>query len=189
MTVALYFGSFNPIHIGHLLIAQSVIDLVTIDELWFIVSPQSPFKKKKNLLAERLRFNLVQTAIENNNQLKVSDIEFKLPKPSYTIDTLIYLEEKHPNIKFELVMGSDNLDHLHKWKNADLLIDRYNIIVYPRVADFSFSSNKIKTTILNAPLLNISSTTIRERIKQNKNVNFYVCESVEKQLKEYNYYK
>jgi len=187
--IALYFGSFNPIHVGHLLIAQTVIDLDIIDELWFIVSPQNPFKKKKTLLAERLRYNLVQTAIENNDKLKVSDIEFKLPKPSYTIDTLAHLEEKFTNKKFYLVMGSDNLEHLHKWKNADILMERYPIIVYPRSKDFNVPSTEMKLTILDAPLLNISSTYIRERVKKQLNINFYVPESVEKQIMEYNYYK
>lgn len=189
MNIALYFGSFNPIHIGHLLIAQSVIDLNEIDELWFIVSPQSPFKKKKNLLTERLRYNLVQTAIEHNDALKVSDIEFKLPKPSYTIDTLAYLEEKHNDKEFHLVMGSDNLENLHKWKNAEKIIDRYKVIVYPRTKDFNIPDKAIKLMILNAPLLNISSTAIRDRIKKGQNINFYLPKSVENQLIEYNYYK
>jgi len=189
MRVALYFGSFNPIHIGHLLIAQSVIDLEDIDELWFIVSPQSPFKKKKNLLAERLRYNLIQTATEENKMLKVSDIEFKLSKPSYTIDTLTYLEEKHPKKVFNLVMGSDNLEHLHKWKNAELLVDRYTFIIYPRSKDYVVPLENIKLNVLNAPLLNISSTIIRDRIKLDKPINFYVPQNVEKQIIEYNYYK
>jgi len=189
INVGLYFGSFNPIHVGHLLIAQTVVDLNEIDELWFIVSPQSPFKKKQSLLAERLRYNLVQTAIENNHKLKVSDVEFTLPKPSYTIDTLAYLEEKYSDKKFSLVMGSDNVEHLHKWKNSDILMDRYSIIVYPRTKDFKVESTKIKSIILSAPLLNISSTNIRERIKKQLNINFYVPESVEKQIIEYNYYK
>jgi len=187
--IALYFGSFNPIHVGHLLIAQTVIDLDQIDELWFVVSPQNPFKKKKTLLAERLRYNLVKTAIENNNKLKVSDIEFKLPKPSYTIDTLTHLEEKFSNKNFSLVMGSDNLEHLHKWKNSDVLIERYQIIVYPRSKDYQIPLEKINATILDAPLLNISSTFIRERIRSQLNINFYVPESVERQIIEYNYYK
>lgn len=189
MNVALYFGSFNPIHTGHLLIAQSVIDLASIDELWFIVSPQSPFKQKKNLLAERLRYNLVQTAIDHNEALKVSDIEFKLSKPSYTIDTLAYLEEKYNDKKFNLVMGSDNLEHLHKWKNADKIIDRYDIIVYPRTKDFKVPIEAIKLVVLDAPLLNISSTVIRDRIRQDKNINFYLPKSVENQIIAYNYYK
>jgi len=189
MEVALYFGSFNPIHVGHLLIAQTVIDLDEIDELWFVVSPQNPFKEKKTLLAERLRYNLVQTATENNDTLKVSDIEFKLPKPSYTIDTLTHLEEKFSDKNFSLVMGSDNLEHLHKWKNADILMARYPIIVYPRSEDYQIPLEKINATILDAPLLNISSTFIRERIKRQLNINFYVPESVEKQIIEYNYYK
>lgn len=189
MNIALYFGSFNPIHIGHLLIAQSVIDLEIIDELWFIISPQSPFKKRKNLLAERLRYNLVETAIEHNNKLKVSDIEFKLPKPSYTIDTLAFLEEKYNDKRFHLVMGSDNLEHLHKWKNAEIIMERYPVLVYPRKENFKVPSNEIRLTTLNAPLLNISSTTIRERIKSNLSINFYVPQSVEKQILAYNYYK
>jgi len=188
MNVALYFGSFNPIHIGHLLIAQSVIDLDSIDELWFVVSPQSPFKQKKNLLAERLRYNLVETAIEENKKLKVSDIEFKLPKPSYTIDTLAFLEDKYKAKQFHLVMGSDNLEHLHKWKNADIIMKRYPLIIYPRREDFIIPNDKIMLTTLNAPLLNISSTTIRDRIKNNLSINFYVPQSVEKQILSYNYY-
>lgn len=189
MQIALFFGSFNPVHVGHLIIAQSILDLDFIQQLWFVVSPQNPFKQKKSLLAERQRYNLLKMATENNDQLKVSDIEFGLPKPSYTIDTLAYMEEKYPQQKFHLVMGSDNLTHLHKWKNADVLKANYPIIVYPRPDHPVTEHADIQLTVIEAPLLNISSTFIRKRIKAKQNINFYLPESVTKYVDEMGFYK
>jgi len=189
MQIALFFGSFNPVHVGHLIIAQSVIDLEQINQLWFIVSPQNPFKEKKTLLAERQRYNMVKMAIEENNYLRASDIEFELPKPSYTIDTLAYMEEKYPQHTFHLVMGSDNLTHLHKWKNADVLKANYSIIVYPRPGSKIENHTDVQLTIIDAPLLNISSTYIRNRIKQKQNINFFLPESVARYVTEMGFYK
>jgi len=132
MKIGLFFGSFNPIHIGHLIIAEHIVCNTALEEVWFIVSPQNPFKKKKNLLSEYNRLHLVNIAIKDNSKLKSSDIEFKLPKPSYTIATLVYLKEKFPNKDFSLIMGSDNLENLHKWKNSDILFRDYEIFVYKR---------------------------------------------------------
>ncbi len=189
MQIALFFGSFNPVHVGHLIIAQSIVDLPNIEQLWFVVSPQNPFKQKKSLLAERQRYNLLQMAIEHNDQLKVTDIEFGLPKPSYTVDTLAYMGEKYPQHQFHLVMGSDNLTHLHKWKNADILKANYPIIVYPRPAHPVEEHPDIQLTVVEAPLLNISSTFIRQRIKAEKNINFYLPESVAQYVDEMGFYK
>jgi len=189
MQIALFFGSFNPVHVGHLIIAQSIIDLAHIQQLWFVVSPQNPFKQKKSLLAERQRYNLLQMAIEHNNLLKVTDIEFGLPKPSYTIDTLTYMVEKYPQHQFYLVMGSDNLTHLHKWKNAEILKANYPIIVYPRPQHPVGQHPDIQLTLIDAPLLNISSTFIRQRIKAKKNINFYLPESVAQYVDEMGFYK
>ena len=130
--IGLFFGSFNPIHIGHLIIANYMINFSDLTEVWFVISPQNPFKEKKTLLSEHHRLELVRIAIEDNNNLKVSDIEFKLPQPSYTINTLTYLQEKYPKKKFSLIMGEDNLKTFHKWKNYEEIIKYYELYIYPR---------------------------------------------------------
>src|SRR5574344_537913 len=130
--VALYFGSFNPVHIGHLIIAQSIVNNFTLDELWFIVSPRNPLKAKKTLISEFQRLYMVKEAIEDNPNFKASDIEFNLPKPSYTAHTLAYLTEKYPNVSFYLVMGEDNLSTFHQWKNQEYILENFEILVYPR---------------------------------------------------------
>lgn len=190
MNVALFFGSFNPVHVGHMIIAQSVLEEPDIDQLWFIVSPQNPFKKKESLLDERQRLHLVNLAIDGNHNMRASDIEFSLPQPSYTIDTLVHLEEKFPNHSFYLTMGSDNLEHLHKWKNADILMQEYTILVYPRPGSENLNKPEIKTLqILDTHLLDISATVIRDRIANDKSAKYFLTEPVLKYLEEMNFYR
>src|ERR1700733_8027136 len=168
MRVGLYFGSFNPIHHGHLIIANYILDHTDLDQVWFVVSPQNPLKPSGSLLNEYHRLFLVQTAIEGENGLKASDIEFKLPKPSYTVDTLAYLQEKYPAHAFSIIMGSDSFQNLPKWKNYQWLLQHFPVYVYKRPAHEvlpSFESAR-RVIILDAPLLPISATGIRKNIKE-----------------------
>ena len=179
MNIGLYFGSFNPVHNGHLIIANHVINFTDLDEVWFVISPQNPFKKRINLLDSFDRLNLVELAIGDNDKIKPSTIEFNMPIPSYTIDTLAYLKEKHQGYNFSLIMGSDNLVNFHKWKNHDIILKYHNIIVYmrPGYEDVPFlNHSKIKT--LKAPLLEISSSFIRKLIKDNKSIQYLVADKV-----------
>lgn len=172
--IGLFFGSFNPIHIGHLILANYILENSDMDELWFVVSPQNPFKEKKSLLNDHNRLDMVELAIKNYPEMRASNIEFSLPTPSYTIDTLAYLKEKHPDHSFSLIMGEDNLGSLHKWKNAELLVENHHIIVYPRVFnDDKKDSEYLKhenISLIKAPVIELSATEIRNMIKQGKNV-------------------
>ncbi|MRN04949.1 nicotinate (nicotinamide) nucleotide adenylyltransferase [Riemerella anatipestifer] len=171
--VSLFFGSFNPIHIGHLILANYILEHSDMDELWFVVSPQNPFKEKKSLLADHNRLEMVELAIKNYPKMRASNIEFSLPQPSYTIDTLTYLHEKYPDHNFSLIMGEDNLASLHKWKNADRLVEQYQIIVYPRIFEHTEEEYPYKyhpnIHQINAPIIELSSTEIRNMIKNGKN--------------------
>ena len=189
MKIGLYFGSFNPIHIGHLIIAEHVISHCDVQQVWFIVSPQNPLKPSSSLLNERHRLHLVQLAIDDNLKLKASNIEFKLPRPSYTIDTLIFLKEKYPDFLFSVILGSDSYSNLGKWKNSELLLKDYNFIVYVRPGSTQLDFPKISTTILEAPLLDISSTKIRSLIKNGKSIKYMVPEVVEIEIENQNFYK
>jgi nicotinate-nucleotide adenylyltransferase len=192
MRIGLFFGSFNPIHIGHLIIANSIINLTDVKRVWFIVSPQNPLKEKATLLNEYDRLHLVNKAIENNIKFKASSIEFKLPKPSYTIDTLTYLKEQYPQHQFVLIMGTDNLVTLPKWKNVDLILNHYQIIAYKRITD-KHVDEKLLThkniTTLDVPTLNLSATLIRQLIKQKKSIQYLVPEIVMEEIEKNNYYK
>ncbi len=172
--VGLFFGSFNPIHIGHLILANYILENSDMEELWFVVSPQNPFKDKKSLLNDHNRLDMVQLALKNYPKMRVSNVEFSLPKPSYTIDTLTYLHEKYPEVSFALIMGEDNLKSLKKWKNAETLINNHQIIIYPRVlnSDEAKSENFEHENIskIDAPIIELSATTIREMLKEGKNV-------------------
>ena len=190
MKIGLYFGSFNPIHIGHLIIANHVINYTDMNQVWLVISPQNPLKPSHTLLNEYHRLHLVQKAIEDNSKLKASDIEFRLSKPSYTIDTLIYLEEKYPNHKFSIVMGSDSFQNINKWKKAEDLKKNYSFIIYERPG-FELNKN-IETKniqILNAPLLEVSATAIRNNIKKGKSIQYIVPDTVNKEIIENGYYK
>ena len=171
--IGLFFGSFNPVHIGHLIIANHMANETDLDQVWMVVSPQNPFKDKKSLAKDRDRYNLVHLAIGDNPKLSVSDIEFSMPKPSYTIDTLTYLKEKYPNKIFYLIMGGDNVPTLPKWKNSELLIENYKIYVYKRPGyDLGSLASHPNITSVEAPLLDISSTHIRQLIKERKSIQY-----------------
>lgn len=172
--IGLFFGSFNPIHIGHLILANYILENSDMDELWFVVSPQNPFKDKKSLLTDHNRLDMVQLAVKNYPKMRASNVEFSLPKPSYTIDTLTYLKEKYPNYSFALIMGEDNLDSLSKWKNAEKLMSDYQIIVYPRNFEGEKKDSEYlqheNISMVNAPIIELSATEIRNMIKEGKNV-------------------
>ncbi|WP_294251411.1 nicotinate (nicotinamide) nucleotide adenylyltransferase [uncultured Chryseobacterium sp.] len=172
--IGLFFGSFNPVHIGHLILANYILENSDMDELWFVVSPQNPFKDKKSLLNDHNRLDMVQLAIKNYPNMRASNVEFSLQKPSYTIDTLTYLHEKYPDYSFSLIMGEDNLNSLPKWKNYEQLIKHHHIIVYPRV----FKEEKKEPeylqheniSLIKAPVIELSATEIRNMIRIGKNV-------------------
>ncbi len=189
MKIGLYFGSFNPIHVGHLIIANHVINETDVQQIWLVVSPQNPFKQEGSLLNEYHRLHLAQLAVEEDNRFRVADIEFKLPRPSYTIDTLVYLQEKYPQHEFCIIMGSDSFQNLPKWKNADLLIRDYSFIVYNRQGAEVKDQFNAKLNILNAPLLTISATLIRQNIQQGKSIRYLVPDKVRMYIEENNYYK
>ena len=191
MKIGLYFGSFNPIHIGHLIIANHVANFTDVEQVWFVVSPQNPLKTSTSLLNEYHRLYLVQKAIEDNLRLKASDIEFKLPKPSYTVDTLVYLTEKYPKHSFRIIMGSDSYSNIKNWKNYKELLKEYPIVVYKRPG-FDICNDhieKTKISLLNAPLLEISATQIRENIKLGKSIQYLVPDIVNKEILENGYYR
>jgi nicotinate-nucleotide adenylyltransferase len=192
----LYFGSFNPIHIGHLAIAGYMTEYAGLEQIWFVVSPHNPLKKKETLLEDHQRLHMVRLAIGDNDHLKASDIEFKLPVPSYTINTLAYLVEKYQKNEFSLVMGEDNLYTLHKWKNARELIKKHAIYVYPRpgtarpphvLLDELISKADIK--FVNAPLMEISGTFIRNGIRNKKDMSYFLPPAVWKYIQEMHFYK
>lgn len=188
MKVGLYFGSFNPIHVGHLIIASHVINNTDLQELWFVVSPQNPFKTSQTLLNENHRLNLVRTAIEGEKKLRASNVEFKLPKPSYTIHTLAFLREKYPTHEFVIVMGSDSFQNLPNWKNANLLAKNYSFYIYTRPGFEITNTLNATIQILDAPLLQISSTHIRELIAKNKSIRYLVPDNVKEEIEANRYY-
>jgi len=194
--IGLYFGSFNPIHIGHIAIAGYMTEFAGLDQVWFIVSPHNPLKKKETLLTDHHRLYMAQIAIGDNDKLRASDIEFKLPVPSYTIDTLTYLKEKFPKNEFCLVMGEDNLYTLHKWKNADELIRKYPIYVYPRPESLKPSSTMLDKILsmtdihhVDAPMMDISGTFIRNGIKEGKDMSYFLPPAVWKYIREMHFYE
>jgi nicotinate-nucleotide adenylyltransferase len=193
MQVGLYFGSFNPIHHGHLIIANYLLENTGLDQIWFVVSPQNPLKPSASLLNEYHRLFLVQAAIEGENQLKATDIEFKLPKPSYTVDTLAYLQEKYPAplYQFSIVMGSDSFQNLPKWKNYSWLLQHFPVYVYKRPAHETLPSfpEARKITVLDAPLLPISATHIRKNIKEGKSIRYLVPDAVREEIERNGYYR
>lgn len=171
----LFFGSFNPIHVGHLIIASYMANFTDLDEIWLVVSPQNPLKNKKGLGNMYDRLEMARLATEQAEYIKVSDIEFSMPQPSYTIDTLVYLHEKYPSKEFVLIMGADNLVSFKKWKNFEILLRDYHIYVYPRPgADVAEWENHPSITFTDTPQMEISSTFIRKALKENKNIQFLV---------------
>ena len=190
MKVGLYFGSFNPIHNGHLIIANFVLQNTDIDQVWFVVSPQNPLKQSTGLLDEYQRLFLVNAAIDGENRLRASDIEFRLPRPSYTINTLTYLEEKYPNHQFNLIMGSDSFENLPKWKNYQQILRHYPIYVYLRTGHESIPEYpEAQAQILHAPLIQISATHIRDNIRKGKSIRYLVPDRVREEIEQNRYYQ
>ena len=192
MKIRLFFGSFNPIHIGHLIIANHMAEYSDLDQVWFVITPLSPFKKKSSLLGNHHRLSIAKIAVEDFPKLSTSDIEFNLPEPNYTINTLINIEEKHPNYEFCLIMGEDNLKGFHKWKNYETILENYHLYVYPRIStgesNFKFKSHP-KIHKVDAPIVQISSTFIRNAIKNKNEVRPLLPPNVWKYIDEMNFYK
>lgn len=189
MKIGLYFGSFNPVHVAHLIIANHVLNETEIERVWFIVSPQNPFKPSQSLLNEYHRLHLVRLATEDDIRIKASDIEFGLPKPSYTATTLAYLAEKFPEHQFNIIMGSDSFQNLGKWKNYESIVKDYPLFVYRRPG-FEVENNLgADLHVLDAPLLQLSATRIREYIKEGKSVRYMLPEKVLEEVEKGGYYK
>lgn len=191
--VGLYFGTFNPIHIGHLVIANHMVEFSDLDEVWFVITPMSPFKVKKSLLDNNHRYQMVYEATKEFAKLKPSKIEFDLPQPNYTINTLIHLDEQFgKEYSFSLIMGEDNLKGFHKWKNYETILDGYSIYVYPRISEGSvnhqFKGNK-KIHHVKAPIMEVSSTFIRNNHKEGKNIRPLLPDAVWKYMDEMNFYR
>lgn len=181
MKVGLFFGSFNPIHTGHLIIANAILEMADLDQVWFVVSPQNPFKKKSNLEHEFDRLDMVRAAIADNPSMQASDVEFHMPKPSYTADTLAYLVAKFPSYQFKLIVGEDNLAGFRKWKNADFILDNYQLLVYPRPNVKKVNPELIShpnIVFMEAPMVDISATFVRTLIKNRRSIKYLVPDSV-----------
>ncbi len=188
--VGLFFGSFNPIHIGHLVLAEYMVEQTDLDELWFVVSPQNPLKEKKTLLADNHRWYMVNLAIENDRRFKAIDIEFHMPRPSYTIDTLIRLNEKYPNNVFVLISGSDIFKNFHKWKNHEILLKQFPFYVYKRPdSELGVFENHPQIKLYEAPQMEISSSFIRQSIKEQKEIQYMLPPKISEYIKEMNFYK
>jgi nicotinate-nucleotide adenylyltransferase len=189
MKIGLFFGSFNPIHNGHLIIANHILNETELDKIWFIISPQNPFKESTSLLNSYDRLHLVAKAIENDARMKASDIEFSLPKPSYTSTTLAYLNEKHPDHHFSIIIGSDSFQNLGKWKNFEYIVKNYQIIIYKRPGFEVINTLGAKIQLINAPLLEISATYVRELVKHHKSIKYLVPESIEEEIQNNRFYQ
>ncbi|CAA0195500.1 putative nicotinate-nucleotide adenylyltransferase [Tenacibaculum maritimum] len=190
--VGLYFGTFNPIHIGHLIIANYMVENSDLDEIWMVVTPHNPFKKKSTLLDNYHRLEMVFKATEGYDKIKPSDIEFNLPQPNYTVHTLAHISEKYPDHQFNLIMGEDNLKGLHKWKNYETILEDYEVYVYPRISEGKVATqfdNHHKIHRVEAPIIQISSTMIRNQIKEGKNSKPLLSATVWKYIDEMNFYK
>ena len=192
MKIGLFFGTFNPIHVGHMIIGNYMAEYSDLDEVWFVVTPHNPLKKKDTLLADLHRYRMVEEATEDFPKLKPSNIEFGLPQPNYTVNTLTYLQEKYPGETFCLIMGEDNLQSFHKWKNYEVLLENYNIYVYPRIfkeKKANFEKHQGKYTFVDSPIIEISSTFIRNAVKEKKDIRPMLPEKVWKYIDQMNFYK
>jgi nicotinate-nucleotide adenylyltransferase len=192
MKVGLYFGTFNPIHVGHLAIANHMAENSDLDQVWLVVTPLSPFKKKSSLLANHHRLEMVYLATKSYDKLQPCDIEFGLPEPNYTVYTLAHLEEKHPQHEFSLLMGEDNLKSFHKWKNYEVIIDNYDLYVYPRISKGSVEHqfvNHPRVHRVEAPIMELSSTMIRKSIAEQKNIRPLLDSKVWQYIDEMNFYR
>ena len=188
--IGLFFGSFNPVHNGHLMLANYIVEYTDLDSIWFVVSPQNPFKDKESLLQDRHRFDMLEMAVRNDSRFEVCDIEFNMPKPSYTIDTLTRLSELYPETEFHLICGMDNLVNFKKWKNAQEILDNYNLLVYPRKGyEGGDLINHKSVRIIDAPEIEISSTFIRNAVAENKDVCYFMPEKSYNYMIDMNFYK
>jgi nicotinate-nucleotide adenylyltransferase len=188
--IGLFFGSFNPIHTGHMIIANLMVETTALDKVWFVVTPQNPLKSGKGLLHDFDRYDMVRAAVYDNYKLEVSDVEFHLPKPNYTIHTLTHLSEKHPDKQFKLIIGEDNLVNFNQWKNYGQILAHYGLYVYPRPHVTSSDLRRHPSvTLVNAPLMDISATFIRSCIKNNQSVRYLVPDAVEAIIRAKNYYR
>jgi len=186
----LFFGSFNPIHIGHMAIANYMVEFTDLNEIWFVISPQNPFKKRITLLADHFRLELVEMAINGDRRFMVCDVEFRMPRPSYTIDTLVYLKEKNPNKQFCLIIGSDNLKFFSKWKNYELIEQNYTRYIYPRPGtDEKDYENQVNSKVVQAPHIEISSSFIRDAIKNGKKVDKFLPDGIFDHIDKMNLYR
>lgn len=204
--IGLYFGTFNPIHVGHIILANYIVEYSDLEEIWFVVTPMSPLKTQYQILDNFDRYDMVKLAIEDYEKLKVSDIEFHLPKPNYTVTTLAYLEEKYTNFSFSLIMGEDNLKSLHRWRNFEYIISNYSILVYPRISKGEIEKNiaskmiyvpqpqgfkeyKAEIQYIDAPIIELSSSFIRKSIYEGKNVQSMLDKKVWAKIKGKHFYK
>jgi len=189
MKIGLFFGSFNPMHIGHKIIASYMIEFLALDKVMFVVSPQNPLKKKQSLLDQHHRFMIIRMEVEGNSKLQVSDIEFSMPQPSYTINTLLRLKEQYPENEYTLIMGADNLQNFHKWKNYQQILKDYSVYVFPRPG-FEISGMHEKIHIVkDVPQMEISASFIRNSIKEGRDVSYLMPEKAWKYTDEMNFYK
>jgi len=189
MKVTLYFGSFNPIHLGHLIIANHCLNYCENDQIWFVVSPHNPLKESKSLLNENQRFHLLQLAIEDEPRFRASKIEFSLPRPSYTVDTMTYLAEKYPEHEFQILLGGDSFQNIKKWKNYQILLENYDLLIYQRPGHKIDETLSKRIKVLEAPLLEISATRIRKLVKEGKSARFLLPEEVYQEILASSYYK
>ena len=192
MKIGLYFGTFNPIHIGHLIIANHMAEHADLDQVWMVVTPHNPLKKKSTLLDDSHRLQMVHLATENFSKIKPSDIEFKLAQPNYTVNTLVHLQEKYPDHEFSLIMGEDNLKSFQKWKNYEVILAHHNIYVYPRISSEAENldlKNHPKIHLIDAPVVEISSTFIRDNLKNGKNVQPLLSHKVWEYMDHNNFYR
>jgi len=192
LKIGLYFGTFNPIHIGHLAIANHMAEYSDLDKIWMVITPHNPFKKKSSLLDNNHRYQMVLEALETYDKIAPSNIEFNLPQPNYTVYTLAHLEEKYPQHEFCLIMGEDNLKSLHKWKNYEVILERHDIYVYPRISEGTVETqfdNHSKIHKVDAPIMEISSTMVRKAIEDGKNIRPLLPPEVHTYIDQMNFYK
>lgn len=191
MKVGLFFGTYNPVHVGHMVIANYMVEFTDLDQVWMVVTPQNPFKQKESMLKDYDRLHLMRLAIGDDERLKASDIEFGLKQPNYTSDTLAYLKEKFSEYNFALIMGADNLNHFHKWKNHELILENHDLYVYPRLDSNEGGELRqhFKVNYVEAPVMKISSSFIRKAISEGKKVNHYMPKEVAAYVEEMNLYR
>lgn len=189
--IGLFFGSFNPIHVGHLIVANSMLELTNIDEVWFVVSPQNPLKERQTLLADHHRMQMVRVAIDDNYKMRACDVEMHLPIPSYTVVTLAHLSEQHPDKRFSLIIGGDNLENFRRWRNYEFILEHYDLYVYPRPGCHPEDelANHPHVHMVDVPMMDISSSYIRKQIEEGHPPRYMLTEPVFNYLTEMHFYE